>query len=178
MGQQQLQLSADSCHFFNGLAAPLALWCVLPGTAKYCLVGTAASEEEKEGCRQQFVQQVEALLYPAYKLQLPQLQRVMRQCISCNSCFQSSLLNAGTLRAVASARVLDAAGGCGVAQDAFIAICGCELGTLGGNFWASSSRQLLRPLDPTPDHQVRCCSLSSSGPSCCGTCTVSGRGRL
>jgi hypothetical protein len=154
MGKQQLQLAADSCHVFYDM--PLELCCLLPSTAKYCRVGTGDSAEEKEGLRQQFAQQVEALLYLAYKLQLPQLQQVVRQCISCNSCTDFSLLDAEAMRAVASPRVLDAAGGCGDAQRAFIASCGFELGAFAEDSWSTSNRQLLRPLGLTPEnHKVQ-----------------------
>jgi hypothetical protein len=101
--------------------------------------------------RRQFVQQVEALLYLAYKLQLPQLQRVVHSCISCNSCFYNSLLNtADELRSVLSARVVDAAAGYRAAQDALIASSSTELCAFGSG---ERRRQLFKPLDLTAAKQ-------------------------
>jgi hypothetical protein len=87
--------------------------------------------------RQQLVQQLEALLYLAYKLQMEKLQQVLRRFISCNNGWQfGSLLCAGrqrsALRSIVSARVLDAAASCGAAQDALISHISTETVTLSG----------------------------------------------
>jgi hypothetical protein len=141
LGEQELQLAADSCYYFHE-SKPLDLRCFTASGTQ--TVATAGSAEEKERMRQQFVQQVEALLYLAYKLQLPQLQRVLRRCISCNSNFANSLLDVDAVRAVVSARVVDAAAGCSAAQDTLLVINGSDLC---GFSSVLGRRQVLKPLD-------------------------------
>jgi hypothetical protein len=144
LGEQQLQLAADSCYFVED-KRPLIL--VSSSAGRTVTVATASTAEDVESMRQQFVQQLEALLYLVYKLQLPQMQRVMRRCISCNSSFANSLLKtADDVRSVMSARVVDAAAGSGAAQDALIASSSNELCAFrGGKPW----HQLFTPLNLT-----------------------------
>jgi hypothetical protein len=145
LGEQQLQLAADRCYFF-AKDSPLDLKCSVAG--KKQKVATASNAADKESMRQQFVQQVEALLHLIYKLQLPQLQRVLHSCISSNSCFKNSLLNtADDLRAVASARVVDAAAGSGAVQEALISSSSSELCAFSSV--RRGRRHLFAPLDLT-----------------------------
>jgi hypothetical protein len=146
MGEQQLQLPADSCYYFD-CVKPLQLWCCSAGTGTK--VSTAGSAAERESMRQQFVQQVEALLYLAYKLQLRHLQQVSRRCIANNSCFRGSLLSSGDyLRSVMSRRVVDAAAGCGAGQAALMVSSSTELCAILED-QLTARRQLLKPLDLT-----------------------------
>jgi hypothetical protein len=142
LGEQQLQLAVDKCYYFPDIT-PLQLWCIAAG--KQQKLATISSAADKEGMRQQFVPQLEALLYLAYKLQLPQLQRVLHSCIANNSGFSTSLFSSvDDMRPVMSARVVDAAAGCGAAQDALIASSSNELCGFGiGAYW----RQLFTPLN-------------------------------
>jgi hypothetical protein len=158
LGDLDLELTASGCYFFP--KSGMRLTCVSPSISleeriSSKTVATAGSAEEKKRLVQQFIEQVEALMHLALQLQLPQLQRMMQQCLSCNSCWDGSLLNtAEAMKAVVSARVMNAgtAAGCCALQEAVMNLSSMRLGTFGGGS-LPHRHQLVRPLNLTAKQQ-------------------------
>lgn len=156
IGDTEVILSCNCCYYFSDATA-LPLTCLSPGQqASACRPRTAAvanSAEDKARFCLQFAQQLEMLLFLAFKLQMTQLQQVLQTCISNNSCWTDSVLNTpAALDAIMSARMLSAGvtPGCQSLRDAFITRSSAQLCAFAGG---SGRQQLLKPLGLSAEQQ-------------------------
>lgn len=114
VGEQQLQLPTDYAYYFHfrtreliqqdmGLDTLANLGNLGPGER-----GAPDQQQHIMSAKQQVAQQTEQLLYLAYQMQLPVLQKRLHAFVKANTNLQSSLLF-GVMHSVLSDRVLAAA---------------------------------------------------------------------
>jgi hypothetical protein len=122
--QQVVQLDVGAAYWWDTSAAPQLLKVGRDHKVASEEQVTVTSEAAKAQLTQQFVRQLEALLYLAHRLELDSLAQALHTCVRHNTAWASSLLHVddSVINPLAlSARVLEAAAGPGQhSQQAFI----------------------------------------------------------